>query len=97
MGHRVERIESVQRAETSRELIADAVALVDKWNVDIERRKDFLLSSEVAQTTQFLAERCSASSGCQHGGDQNKRSQWSKWITNNTAAEARPVSPMRAD
>ena len=41
MGHRVERIESVQRAETSRELIADAVALVDKWNVDIERRKDF--------------------------------------------------------
>jgi len=35
MGHnswvaRVERIESVQRAETSRELIADAVALVGK-------------------------------------------------------------------
>src|SRR4051812_44427230 len=45
MGHnswiaRAERIESIQRAETSRGLIADAVALVDKWNADIERRKD---------------------------------------------------------
>ena len=35
MGHnswiaRVERIESMQRAETSRELIADAIALVGK-------------------------------------------------------------------
>ena len=30
----------MQRAEPSRELIADAVALVGKWNADIERRKD---------------------------------------------------------
>ena len=36
----VERIEAAQRAEASAELIADAVALVAKWNADIERRKD---------------------------------------------------------
>src|SRR5687767_14098277 len=45
MGHnswkaKVERIESLQRDETSRELVADAVAVVEKWNADIERRKD---------------------------------------------------------
>ena len=45
MGHnswiaKVDRGKSVQRAEASRELIADAVALVGKWNADIERRKD---------------------------------------------------------
>ncbi len=45
MGHnsriaRVARIESVQRAEASAELIADAVALISKWNADIERRKN---------------------------------------------------------
>lgn len=33
-------IEGLQRGEASRELIADAVALVDKWNADIERRKE---------------------------------------------------------
>ena len=43
MGHnswiaRVERIEAAQRAEASAELIADAVALVDKWNADSEIR-----------------------------------------------------------
>jgi hypothetical protein len=45
MGHnswraKAKRIESVQRADTSRELIADAVALVEKWNADLQRRKD---------------------------------------------------------
>ena len=45
MGHnswiaKAERIEARQRDETSRELVADAVALVEKWNADIERRKD---------------------------------------------------------
>jgi len=44
MGHngwiaRAARFESVQRTETSRELMDDAVALVGKWNTDIERRK----------------------------------------------------------
>ena len=44
MGHnswiaKVKRIEFFQRGETSRELIADAVALVEKWNADLERRK----------------------------------------------------------
>src|SRR6478672_3719743 len=45
MGHnswkaRADRIEFVQRHKVSRELIADAVALVEKRNADIERRKD---------------------------------------------------------
>ena len=34
------RIESIQRDQTSRELVTDAVAPVDKWNADLERRKD---------------------------------------------------------
>ena len=37
---KVKRIEFFQRGETSRELIADAVALVDKWNADLERCKE---------------------------------------------------------
>ena len=36
----VARIEFVERAEASAELIADAVALISKWNADIERRKN---------------------------------------------------------
>ncbi len=45
MGHnswiaKAERIETVQRDETSQELAADARAVVDKWNADIERRKE---------------------------------------------------------
>jgi len=44
MGHnswkaRADRIEHVQRDAASREFVADAVALVEKWNADIERRK----------------------------------------------------------
>lgn len=45
MGHNswianAERIETTRRAETSRELIVDAVALVEKWNADLEARKE---------------------------------------------------------
>lgn len=45
MGHnswiaRVKRIEGNQRHATDREMAADAVALVEKWNADLERRKD---------------------------------------------------------
>ncbi len=45
MGHnswiaKAERIERIQRDETSHELIADALALVEKWNADLERRKE---------------------------------------------------------
>lgn len=44
MGHnswkaKVRRIEASQRDETDRELHADAVALVDKWNADLETRR----------------------------------------------------------
>lgn len=44
MGHnswraKVERIESVQRDDTAGELAADAVAVVDKWNADLELRR----------------------------------------------------------
>jgi len=45
MGHNswrapAKRSERIQRDETSRELVADAVALVEKWNADLERRKE---------------------------------------------------------
>lgn len=44
MGHnswraKVERIENQQRDDTARELAADAVAVVDKWNADLELRR----------------------------------------------------------
>src|SRR5690242_7571781 len=45
MGHnswraKVERIESVQRSDTERELALDAASVVDKWNADLDLRRD---------------------------------------------------------
>ena len=59
MGHnswraKVKRIEDQQRDSTDRELLADAVALVDRWNADLARRSDAAYGfAERARYPQF--------------------------------------------